>query len=700
MSQHAPVLRPVEHGRTILSSSRSLRAPAITLVHGATQALSRADGGITADTSTGIYHRDVRLVSGLAMTLNGESLPLLSSRRSGPAASDQVFALASDPHGSPTALLRRRREVGTAVVDRYVLETYEVAVSAEVVLAYEHDLIDVLQVKDGTSGSPRPVTRTSDGWIVDGDDGYGIDVSAEPTPIPAENTTLHWYVELPSHSRWSATVTHRPRRGDTAVPDHDGMTRSSLHVRTAASGWAHAVSSAIADRDALRVEVPELDLSYIGAGVPWYMALFGRDTLITALESAIGGSAVGLDVAESLARFQGRDTDGRTGEQPGRILHELRTGGASVFDVPSGTPYYGTVDASPLFVMLLGELHRWGADGDRLRELLPAARAAVDWCLDSGDVDGDGFIEYVPDEDGLTNQGWKDSGDAMVHADGSQATGPIALSEVQAYLYAALLDLARLEEELGASASATGLRERAATLRDDFTAAFWIPEQRVVAMALDGEKRPLAVPSSNMGHVLWAGILSEDIGALAADRLAQTDLLSGWGVRTLASSAAAYSPLSYHRGSVWPHDSAVCAAGLARYGRRDAAAQVTDGLLAAAERFEWRLPELFGGQGRDEVPSPVPYPEACSPQAWSTSVPLLLLRIALGLEPDVPAGVIRLDPALPDGLELEVGGIEVGEAPLALRARGRDIELLAVPDGLEVVTPGSRSTPAARVTSD
>lgn len=658
----------------------------MTLVQGATQALSSADGGFTGRTTTGIFHRDVRLVSGLALTVDGAALPLLSSRRAGPATSYQVFALASDPHGSPTALLRRRREVGTTVVDHYVIETYEVAVSAELELAYEHDLADVLQVKEGTSLAPRPVTLTADGWTVDGHE-YGVEVTAAPAPVASEQATLRWRLELPAHDRWTAAVTHQPRRGGVAVADRGGMARSSLTVRSSATRWAYAVDSAVGDRDALRVQVPELDLTYLGAGVPWFMALFGRDTLITALQSAIGGSAVGLDVAESLARFQGRNTDGRTGEQPGRILHELRTGGASVFGVPAGTPYYGTVDASPLFVMLLGELHDWGADPGRLRALLPAAREAVTWCLDHGDVDGDGFIEYVPDADGLSNQGWKDSGDAMVHADGAQADGPIALAEVQAYLHRALLDLARLEEAFGDPAAAAGLRERAADLREAFTDAFWLPDEGVVAMALDGAKQPLVVPSSNMGHVLWAGILPAEPGARAADRLAQPDLLSGWGVRTLASSAAAYSPLSYHRGSVWPHDSALCAAGLAQYGRRDAAMQVIAGLLEAAERFEWRLPELFGGQGRDEVPSPVPYPAACSPQAWSASVPLLLLRLALGLEPDVPAGVVRLAPCLPDGVELEVHGIELGRGHLALRARGSEVELLEVPDGLEVLVP-------------
>jgi glycogen debranching enzyme len=637
-----------------------------------------------AASTTGLFHRDVRLVSRLVMLVDGRPLPLLTSQREGPATTEQVFALASDPYGSPTSLLRRHRRVATGVVDHYVVETFEDPLRARFELRYEHDLTDVLRTKQGDLADPPPVVPSAGGWTADGDT-FGIEVVATAGADVQDGGGLVWELDLPPASRWEATVVHRPRRDGEAVPDQDLGPPSELRVRTGESRWTSAVSSAIADRDALRVSIPELELSYLGAGVPWFMALFGRDTLITALESAIAGSAVGLDVAESLARYQGEDHDDRTGEEPGRILHELRTGAAEVFGIPSGTPYYGTVDASPLFVMLLGELHRWGADPERLRALLPAARAAVTWCLEHGDVDGDGFVEYVPDADGLTNQGWKDSGDAMVHADGSQAQGAIALAEVQAYLYAALQDLAALEEHLGDPDRAAGHRDRAAQLREAFTRSFWNPGQRLVAMALDGDKLPLEVPSSNMGHVLWAGILDDQRGGELADRLVEPDLFSGWGIRTLASSATAYSPLSYHRGSVWPHDSALGAAGLARYGRRRAAGAVGDGLLAAAGHFGWRLPELFGGQGTDELPFPVPYPVACSPQAWSASVPLLLLRLALGLHPDLPNGTVRVAPWLPDDVELHVSGIELGTGWLDLRVKGRRAEVLRHPDGVDVV---------------
>jgi glycogen debranching enzyme len=654
-------------------------------VRGATQCLAHEDGSLDPDTTTGVYHRDVRVISRLDLTLDDAPLPLLTAHRTGPDTSDQVFALRSDDHHSPTALLHRQRRLGHAMVDHYTVRSFEDGVTGTLRLTYEHDLVDVIAIKaDAPTPGARPVTTHDDGWHVE-DGRFGVAVRADP-PGRMTGSVYAFDLDLAPGSTWSATVTHTPRVDGRDVVTPEVAVPSTLLVSSGSSRWETSIRSAAADREALRIEVPDLDLTYLGAGVPWFMALFGRDTLLTALGSMVAGTGVGLDVAEALARYQGRNHDPVTAEEPGRILHELRTGGAEVFGVAAGTPYYGTVDASPLFVMLLGELHRWGADQARLRALLPAARDAVAWCTDHGDVDGDGFVEYVPDPDGLKNQGWKDSGDAMVHADGSEAIGSIALAEVQAYLYAALRDLAELEVAYGEPSAADGLRARAAELREWFTAAYWLPEERIVAMALDGDKQPLAVPSSNMGHVLWAGILDDEVGARVADRLAEPDLLTAWGVRTLASTARAYSPLSYHRGSIWPHDSAICAAGLARYGRIDEAMRLGVGLLEAAERFAWRLPELLGGQDETEVPFPVPYPVACSPQAWSAAVPLGVLRLALGLRADVPAGTVHLDPRLPDGVELTVAGIEIGGGQLTLQVRGSDLEVVSAPAGLKVVT--------------
>ncbi|MBA2529641.1 MAG: amylo-alpha-1,6-glucosidase, partial [Euzebyales bacterium] len=335
-------------------------------------------------------------------------------------------------------------------------------------------------------------------------------------------------------------------------------------------------------------------------------------------------------------------------------------------------------------VMLLAAVHRWGAADDDVRALLPAARAAVRWCVEHGDLDGDGFVEYRADLKGLANQGWKDSGDAMVHADGSLAPGPVAPVEVQAYLYGAYVGLAQLEQRLGQPAAADGLLERAERLRASFARHFWLPTEGLVAMALDGDKRPLVVASSNIGHCLWTGLLDGDAAEAACARLAAPDLATAWGVRTLGRGERAYNPLGYHLGTVWPHDSAIAAAGLMRAGHPQAASRVTAGLLEACEAFGWRLPELFAGLDAGEVPFPVPYPVACSPQAWSAAAPLLLLRTALRLDPDVPAGSVTVAPVLPDDVELTVTGIRLGDADLDLRVRGSDVQVLGAPSGLDV----------------
>jgi glycogen debranching enzyme len=605
--------------------------------------------------------------------------------------------------GRLAAVLVRRRGIDRsagAMVERFELQapagSCRPAVAREIWPAVE------LEVRLDCAG----VELLADGERVTVGDGC---VRWTPRPAPGRQPVMSVTVR-PLRPAWHTAASPPAEAAKAELA-------SDLEVETTATRWSQSVRSALADLSALRVHDADRGLRYVGAGAPWYMALFGRDALLTAWEALIAGPELGLDVLETLARFQGVGHDPVSGEQPGRILHELRTGARGVFGLPSGRPYYASVDASPLFVMLLGELWRWGADPDRVRGLLPAARAALAWCVEHGDVDGDGYVESVPDQHGLANLGWKDSPDSMMHADGSPAAQPVVLAEVQGYLYAAFEALAALEDAIGDAAEdaigdaaedaigdaaeeaigdaaedaigdaagAAGLRAAAQRLRAAFLRDFWLPERGLVAMALDGAKRPLAVASTNPGHCLWAGLLDGEVGDALARRLTRPDLRTAWGLRTLASSERAYDPLSYHRGSVWPHDSALCAAGLARAGQRAAAAGLLEGLLGAAESFGWRLPELFAGLGEEQVPFPVPYPGGCSPQAWSAAVPLLALRIALGLEPDVPAGRVRLAPVLADDVELRVRGIRLGDGRLDLRARGGQVDVLGCPAGLRVL---------------
>lgn len=659
-----------------------------TLVAGATLCVADRDGSIRPETWQGLYHHDRRMLSSFALHVDGRPPPLLSSHRDGAGTAHRVHLLASDPYGSPTALLRVRRRVTTGLLcEEYTVEAFAgalhgVALAVEVgadfadLLARKHDLPDLPSV---------PFAAEGPGWMSrNGSAEVTLQVLGPPATL--EGTALRWSVDAAPGAPWEAALEIRTGDpGGTTAAGGAPRPRLGLGLDTVLSGWRHSVGSAVADLEGLRVDVPGLGLSYLGAGAPWFMALFGRDTLLAAWESLLTGSGLALDVLESLARYQGRTEDPRTGEQPGRILHELRTGGSSTFGLPPGEAYYGTVDASPLFVMLLDEAAHWGADERRVAALLPAARAALRWCTEYGDIDGDGFVEYAGDARGLANQGWKDSGDAMVHADGSQAPPPIALAEVQSYVVAAHRALAVLEERWGDPALGPGLRAAADGRQQAFQEAFWLPRAGVLAMALDRDKRPLAVASSNMGHCLWAGALDADVGAAVADRLIQPDLLARWGVRTLGAGEVAYNPLGYHLGSIWPHDAALAAAGLMRYGHVGGARRVVDGLLTTAEHFGWRLPELFGGFDAGDVPYPVPYPVACSPQAWSAAAPLLLLRTVLRIAPDVPAGRVHVAPVLTEDADLVLTGIPLGTGTLDVRVRRDEVEVLHAPDGIEVI---------------
>jgi glycogen debranching enzyme len=365
------------------------------------------------------------------------------------------------------------------------------------------------------------------------------------------------------------------------------------------------------------------------------MAIFGRDALITALQTLALDPALARGALRTLAEHQARDDDPFRDAEPGKIPHEIRHGPlARCGRLPYGR-YYGSADATPLFLLALGEAVRWTGDLELARELLPAAEAALAWIDLFGDRDGDGFVEYERrSSGGLEHQGWKDSHDAVCFADGRPARGPIALCEVQGYVYAAKRAMARVYRRLGQAEPAGRLRAEAAALRERFNERFWLPEQGVFALGLDGEKRPIDAVASNAGQCLWAGIAKPDRAARLARRLLAEDLFSGWGVRTLSTRMAAYNPLSYHNGSVWPHDNALIAAGLARYGHAPEADAIIRAQLEAAAHFpEYRLPELFAGFPRGCGGFPVAYPRANAPQAWAAGAVILLAQTWLGLRP-------------------------------------------------------------------
>jgi glycogen debranching enzyme len=390
-----------------------------------------------------------------------------------------------------------------------------------------------------------------------------------------------------------------------------------------------------------------------------------------------------LSTARVLARLQGRDTVAATEEQPGRILHEVRFGARSSLALEDGDVYYGSVDATPLFVMLVGEMLRWGVPLRDLEPLVPAVDSALEWLAGPGDADGDGFVEYSRmTPGGLANQGWKDSWDGISFADGRLPEGPIALAEVQGYAFAAWRSGAALARAMGSDVVAARRDARADELRAAFNDRFWMPERGAFALALDGAKRQVDAIASNMGHCLWTGIVDADKAPAVARWLTSPEMASGWGVRTLATSMARYNPLSYHNGSVWPHDTAIGIAGLRRAGFVSESHALASALLAASIAHECRLPELFAGLTSDEIAVPVSYPASCSPQAWASAAPLLVLRSVLGLEPDVPNGEVIIDPVLPPGsAALRIDGMPLAGGRVTIAADRDGVEVSGLGDG-------------------
>jgi glycogen debranching enzyme len=467
----------------------------------------------------------------------------------------------------------------------------------------------------------------------------------------------------------------------TIVRFDDALAQRRLEIERLDAGWARISASheplelllqrSTADLTSLIRFAPEG--AFLMAGIPWFATLFGRDSILTALFALPFNPALAVGTLKTLASLQGSQCDSRRDEQPGKIVHEIRGGElATIGEVPFGR-YYGSVDATPLFLWLLGRYVETTGDLELAEQLWSSAKGALDWIERWGDRDGDIYVEYLRETpSGLANQGWKDSSDAISHADGTLARAPIALCEVQGYVYAAYASIAPLAGRLHQDELASRLEQRAATLRARFSHDFWLAPERTVALALDAEKRPCRVMASNAGHCLAAGLLNGEQAEALAERLMSDDMFTGWGVRTLSSGERRYNPMSYHNGSIWPHDNALVAAGLARLKRRGDAIRILEGLLQAAGQFKTgSLPELFCGFPRDERLGPVPYPVACHPQAWSAASIFLILQAILGIEVVGFDRKLVIDsPAMPDWLDwLKIENLRVGDGEVSLMIR-------------------------------
>jgi glycogen debranching enzyme len=486
-------------------------------------------------------------------------------------------------------------------------------------------------------------------------------VSCE-SEMAQEQGSLSYVVSAPARTLWydQAVEQRRAELQEARAAEPQLATSNSLFDE-----W---INRSLADLHMLSTETPHGRYPY--AGVPWFSTPFGRDGIITALQCLWFSSKLARGVLRYLSATQASEVNDAQDAQPGKILHETRGGEmAATGEVPFGR-YYGSIDSTPLFLMLGGAYLERTADVKLVRELWPHFERALQWIDHYGDCDADGFVEYVRQtERGLANQGWKDSHDAVFHEDGTLAEAPIALAEVQGYVYAAKLGAAEMARALGMKGRGAALEEQALELQRRFEQAFWCEELGTYALALDGNKRPCRVSTSNAGQVLYSGIASAERARRVVEALMSEPGFSGWGVRTVASTAARYNPMSYHDGSVWPHDNSLVAAGLGHYGHRADAARILGGLFDASLHFDLhRLPELFCGFGRYAGESPTLYPQACSPQAWAAGTPLLCLQACLGLQVHAGEGRVYLrNPAIPAflqqicirGLQLPQGRMDI-----------------------------------------
>ena len=659
---------------------------------------NHGDIGASTEATDGLFFRDTRFLSRFELLVN-EVTPLLlgSNLRDDNAAlvvdltnpdilSEQQIVLEKDTvHILRTIFLWRDTAYQRLAVRNYG----DRAVDLRISILFANDFADLFEVR----GSHRERRGTATAQMRGNDqvllNYHGLDGKLRRTtltfdPAPqrlATNVAVYDLRLAPGEARPIFVAAGCNEAEARPVPFLRALIRSRRELRNATRDRTSVETSndlfnemlcrSAADLEILMTDTPQGRYPY--AGIPWFSTTFGRDGLITALQMLWWSPDVARGVLRRLAAFQAKTTDPLADAEPGKILHEMRGGEmAALREVPFGL-YYGSVDSTPLFVLLAGLYAERTGDIGTIAELWPAIEAALGWIDGPADADGDGFVEYKrASEQGLANQGWKDSQDAIFHADGRLAEGQIALAEVQGYVYAAKCMAARCARRLGHDDAANKLEAEAAKLAARFEAAFWCPDIETYALALDGEKTRCAVRASNAGQVLFSGIADPERAALVAKGMMRPAFFSGWGVRTVARGEARYNPMSYHNGSIWPHDNALIALGFARYGLKRAVDAVFEGLFRAGTYMEHRrLPELFCGFQQQHGHGPTLYPVACSPQAWASATPFALLEASLGLQFDPFGNEIRFcNPALPAFLdEVTLRNLQLGASRADLRIR-------------------------------
>jgi glycogen debranching enzyme len=642
----------------------------VRLLDGSTFMVSDQYGDVVSEPARGggLYYRDTRHLSQWQARINGRRLRALTWTCT--EYDSAYFYLVEETRAAPDApmvSLVRRRHLARGMHEQLTV-TNRGGEALPIVLTVDFcaDFADIFHAKYGLPLHGPSFRR------VDKDEvtfGYERGAFRRYTHIRAPGAFLTrdsatFQTTLAANCSWTvdlevavATETVLQQHIPGREPNMDlGLDEWLAAMPRLATDWEdlrHVYQRAIVDLAALRYYPDKEPRSSVpAAGLPWYMTLFGRDSLITCYQTLPFVPELCRTTLRALAAWQAVRMDDFRDAEPGKILHELRHGELAYFHEWPQSPYYGSADSTPLFLIVLDEYVRWTGDVGLVHELEQPARAALSWIDHYGDLDGDGYIEYRSRSPahGIQNQCWKDSRDSVVYPDGTMAALPRATCELQGYAYDARRRVARLAREIWRdSALADRLEDAAADLRDRFNRDFWLADRGFYAFALDGEKHQVPTLTSNIGQLLWSGIVPEERLGSIVSHLMSEPLFSGWGIRTMSAAEPAYNPLAYHRGTVWPHDNSLIAKGLAQYGCRTEASRIVVSILDAAPYFEHRLPECFSGEDRGDAPVPVPYPDAASPQAWATGAPLLMLRLLLGLEPGQPGPTSS--PHLPPGVD-------------------------------------------------
>ncbi|MFY1693158.1 glycogen debranching N-terminal domain-containing protein [Plantactinospora sp. WMMB782] len=708
-----PTPEPVPAGRTPSGTDRDLPPElgpdAIGVLDGLSFMLSDAVGDVPPGSIGGLVHEDTRFLSRWQLLLGGARPLLLGSSAVDPYSAAFFLANAELP-GLPANRIgiRRQRFVGEGMFERIAVQCFaDEEVSIELRLAVDVDFADLFEIKERLRDRSGQIARDhlADGsrlWFgyQNGEFAVRTQVVALPPADRVEGDDLVWDLVLPPGESWQVEL-HVPLRyvNVDVVPSRrefgevfaaDGKDDSTSRWR-ASRPVLHADSDllrdvyqqSVADLVSMRVEkeVSGQRVVITAAGLPWFLTLFGRDSVITAYQAMIGGSELARGTLLTLAEHQATDRDDFTDREPGKMPHEYRSGELTRLGVMPHNPYYGAADTTQLWLVLLSEYWRWTGDDGLLHELRDNAYAALRWIDEYGDADGDGYVEYATRSgQGLGNQCWRDSWNGVQSADGTIPVLPIATCEIQGYTYDAKLRMAELADGPYADPElARRLRDEAAALAERFDRDFWLEARGgYYALGLDGDKRPIDAMTSNMGHLLWSGIVPAERAGVVVRQLMSDELFSGWGVRTLSTADRGYNPIGYHLGTVWPHDNSLIAHGLARYGFRTEANRIVMAMLEAARFSDNRLPEAFSGYDRSFGRVPVPYPTACNPQAWASAAPLLFLRTMFGLR--AGDGRFVLDPDVPEGLgRIQLDRVQGFGRCWEVEANGRQGHLRLVP---------------------